>query len=180
MTRFILGFALLSFSANAVYEIGDVPRNACWTTVTRSTSCLNDPSLQYQVRVLLFNSGWCGPCKAEFQEIASKTNEFEGLPVTFLSLSAAGWNRTDLPSPEFLTGWQNMHRLQTAKASFIVAASPRDAGKDYFASVFIPNVVILDSNGVVVYKAVNPGVDAIVREVRKVTPRPMPVPVPVR
>ncbi len=180
MTRFILVFALFSLSANAVYEVGDSPRNTCWTNVSGGTDCLNDPSIQYNARVLLFNSGWCGPCNTEFQEIVSKTNEFAGLPVTFISLSAAGWTRADLPNQNFLKQWQTKHRLTDAKASFIVAASPRDAGKDYFASVFIPNVVVLDSNGVIVYKAVNPGVDAIAREVRKVTPRPVPVPVPVR
>jgi thiol-disulfide isomerase/thioredoxin len=179
MARFALVVVLSFFSlrASALYEVGDTPAGKCWNDLQGSSICLNDPSIEFQVRVLLFNAGWCGPCNSEFQSIVQDTDEFAGRPVTFISLSAAGWSRSASPDKTFLNDWSTTHKLDKATASFIVAASPRDAGRDYFASPSIPNVVIIDALGKVAYKGINPGMHAVAARVRKLLPTPVPVPV---
>jgi hypothetical protein len=165
---------LLVFAAGpalALYEIGDKPRNYCWKDINETDVCLDDT---IEVRVLLYNAGWCGPCNTEFASIARETAEFEGKPVRFISLSSAGWTSGSSPNKTFLTSWQNKHGLAKAKASFVIAGSPRDAGKDFFKDVYIPNVAIVDTTGKVAFKAINPGVSKIVSEVRKLLPRPVP------
>jgi len=163
----------------ALFGVGDKPTNYCWKDSQDAQICLEDPDLQNRVRVLLYNAGWCGPCNDEFGDIKDATDEFEGKLVTFISLSSEGWNYGSRADKKFLNDWRTTHKLDQAKASFVVAGSARDAGKDFFKDTYIPNVVVIDLNGEVAYKAINPGVSAIAAEVRKLIPRPIPHPIPV-
>lgn len=172
MKRSIAVLALLLVSAPvfAIYEVGDTPKNYCWKDVNNADVCLEDGSRSSLVRVLLYNTGWCGPCNSEFRELPSATEEFAGKAVEFISLSAAGWTTGSAPDQKFLEEWRAKHKLDQAKATFIVAASPRNAGKDFFTDVYIPNVAIIGVDGKVAYKAINPGADKIADEVRKALP----------
>lgn len=157
LTAFLLGAS----RAFGVYQVGDPVPNLCWNTSGLSQVCLDyAPGV---VRVLLFNAGWCGPCNEEFKEIGPKVKEFDGKPVIFVSLSSDGWTNGSKPDSTFLREWEVKHNIP-----FLVAASPKDAGKKFFdPPLYIPNVAIIGKDGKLAYKAVNPGVSAVFEEVRK-------------
>ena len=154
--------SLLSVPAFAVYEVGDAVENLCWKDAEEKTLCLEDEALKPTVKVLLYNAGWCPPCNDELSEIAPRVTEFAGKPVTFLSLSASGWQHGSEPTMQFLKEWAAKHKI-----TFPVLASPKDAGKKFIAPpIYIPNVAIVGKDGKLTYKAINPGVDVILDEVR--------------
>lgn len=163
--------------AFSLFGVGDTPTNYCWMDVDDKKVCLED-DFGYAVRVLLFNAGWCGPCNDEFGDLEKATAEFKNKQVYFISLSSEGWNRPSRADRTFLQEWRDKHGLDKAAANFVIAASPRHSGEDFFNSPGIPNVVIIDTRGKVAYKAINPGVDKIVQEVRKICPRPLGPPPP--
>jgi hypothetical protein len=167
-------FLLTSFSAFGILGVGDKAPNYCWKDVDDNKLCLED---MCHVRVLLYNTGWCGPCNNEFKSLAAATAEFSGKPVTFISLSAAGWTSGSTPDRKFLQEWQTKHKLNLALANILVAGSPHDAGKDFFSSPSIPNVVIVDPAGEVAWKAIGPDFRDVLAEVRKILPVPLPIPI---
>jgi len=156
---------LLSAPAFGIYSVGDKPANTCWKDMNDATVCLDDNA--GKVRVLLFNAGWCGPCNSEFAELTRRTRKYAGKNVVFISLSAEGWTGGSSPNQQFLREWATKHGLDKAAATFIVAASPRNAGRDYFSSPSIPNVAVIDSSGAITYKAIAPGLTKLTYEVDK-------------
>jgi len=97
------------------------------------------------------------------RELAARAKEFDGEPVTFLSLSAQGDAHGSLPTTEFLKSWRDRHRIP-----FLVAASPKDAGKQFFAPpIYIPNLAVVGKDGKLTYKAVAPEVDTLFAEIKK-------------
>jgi len=154
-----LALCFLSLPAFALYQIGDKVSDISWTDVNNDTIHLSDHG--NQIRVLLFNAGWCGPCNSEMDELVPQVSEFNQKQVTFISLSAEGWERGDSPDQTFLRSWKKKHHIP-----FFVAASPDDFGSDFSDQSYIPLVAIIDSHGKLAYSAVSPGADAIVQEVR--------------
>ena len=104
-------------------------------------------------------------CNGEFEELVPRVSEFDGKGVTFISLSIAGWSSGELPSTQFLKEWKTKHAIP-----FVVAASPKDAGKMFYTSPRIPNTVIVDREGKLAFKGINPGADRILDEVRRLLP----------
>lgn len=156
-----LVLAIAVNSAFAVYKVGDVVDNMCWQDVTEKEVCLEQHKAK--VRVLLYNAGWCPPCNEEFSEISPLTGEFDGQAVEFISLSASGWSKTAPPDAKFLKEWKAKHGIP-----FTVAGSPKDAGKQFIEPpLYIPNVAIIGKDGKLAYAEVNPGVPAILAEVRR-------------
>ncbi len=174
MKRTALFAFLFTFSAPilAVYQVGETPKNYCWKDMNDQSVCLDDPSIQSQIRVLMYNAGWCGPCNSEFQDLVKETNQFKNKAVVFLSLSASGWSQAAPPDKKFLKEWSTQHKLDQAEAHVLVLGSARDAGKDFFEDVYIPNIAILDGNGTITYKGINPGLGVVTSEVKKVLPMP--------
>jgi len=150
---------LFAVQAMAVYEVGDYVDNMCWKNASGENRCLDN--YEGHVRVLLYNAGWCGPCNSEFDELKGKLAQYDGKRVTFLSLSSAGWTNGTQPTPQFLNEWRDKFGLKIP-----VLASPKDAGKSFIKPpLYIPNVAILDIDGRLAYKAVNPGVPVILQKV---------------
>jgi peroxiredoxin len=156
-------------SAFAVYEVGDSVKNFCWKTHDDNTLCLEDAAIKNHVRVLLYNAGWCGPCNQEFRQLSPLVSQAQksggdlfNKPASFISLSYQGWSRGDEPNKTFLESWKKTHKI-----SFYVAGSPKDGGGSFFDDVYFPNVVIIGKNGKVAYKAINPGAQKIMQEVKK-------------
>jgi peroxiredoxin len=150
------------FAGGGVYEVGDTVQNMCWTNDENKQVCLDD--YKNTVRVLVYNAGWCGPCNEEFDELSPRVREYEGKPVTFISLSAAGYSRNAPADQSFLQSWRQRHGIP---AGFVVAASPRDYGT-HFGQNAIPNAAVVDANGKLTYKDVAPGVDGLFQEINKV------------
>lgn len=157
----LLACLWLSYPSFAILQIGDLVPNKCYANVEGTETCLRGS--QGTVRVLLFNAGWCGPCNEEFDQLSTRVKEFDGKPVTFISLSASGWTQAEAPTQTFLKEWKDKH-----KVSFEVCASPKDAGKQFFEPpLYIPSVVILDGFGNLTYAEVNPGINAMFAEVKR-------------
>jgi hypothetical protein len=161
MKKFLLVSALFIYvlPSMAIIPVGQPVPNKCWTTIN-GQFCLDDA--KGTVRVLLFNAGWCRPCNDEFYELVPRVGEFAGQPVTFVSISAQGFNHGDAPNPSFLTAWQAKFEIP-----FTVAASPNDFGRDFTEQPYIPNVAIIDKQGNLSYAAVSPGVDATFEQINK-------------
>ena len=162
-SQMLFALALLGFISRvglAALEKGDVVPNKCYTTVDAKQFCLDDA--KDTVRVLIHSAGWCGPCNEEMQKLAPLVGEnYKGMPVTFVSISAYGWTSGSMPDQTFLTEWKNKYSIP-----FTVVGSPRDAGKAYFdPPLFIPNVAIIGKDGRLAYKEVAPEVDVLLQEV---------------
>ena len=164
-TRFFsilfLGFSILGIDAHAVIEVGEDVPEYCWTDVSEKKVC--HPAFVGNVRVLIYSTGWCPDCNKEMAILAVRSNEFEDKPVTFISLSAQGDIQGAPPTTAFLKTWKERHKIP-----FLVAASPRDAGKNFFAPpIYIPNVVIIGRDNRLAYKAIGPTVDEVFAEIKK-------------
>lgn len=166
MKKFLCVVVILwGFSAHAVYKVGDAPRNTCWTALEVGKACLDDAAKDGHISVLLFSAGWCGPCHNEFKELVPALEKFAGKKVTFISLSAGSFDSSKDPDEAFLQKWSDKYALGKTKAYWIVAASPRNTGFEYFETPSIPSAVLIDAKGKIVWKAVAHGVHAIVKQV---------------
>lgn len=141
--------------AHAAIEVGEMVPNRCWAKLGGGEFCLDDA--KGSVRVLVHNAGWCVPCNEEMTALSPASKKFKDAKVTFVSLSAAGFEFGSLPTMEFLQEWKDKHQIP-----FTVAASPKDAGKAYFEPpLYIPNVVIVGKDGNLFYKEFSPEMDVL-------------------
>ena len=95
------------------------------------------------------------------KELVSKVSEFKGKPVTFVSLSIAGKSSGELPSPQFLKEWKSQFNIP-----FVVAASPKNPGKEFYEQPRIPNMVVVDQGGKLAFKKIHAAVDEVFQKVR--------------
>lgn len=86
--------------------------------------------------------------------------------MVFVSLSVGGWSSGELPDAQFLQSWIQKFNLTHAAAPFVVAASPRDAGKEFWERPHTPNTIVVDAKGVLFDKKEHPGAQGIVEMVR--------------
>ena len=158
---FLAAVALGGVQGREVIEVGQPVPNMCWTDANAKQVCLD--SFPSTVRVLIYSAGWCPACNAEIDEISARVKEFNGQPVTFISLSSQGDEHGQDPTVDFLKSWKERHNIP-----FVVAAAPKDAGKHFFTPpLYIPNVALVGKDGKLAYKAVAPDVDTLFEEVRK-------------
>lgn len=136
-----------------LFAVGEKAPNLCWNDQQEQKLCLED--YQDQVRVLLYNGGFCGPCNEEFAELVPQVGKFAGKPVQFLSLSVAGWTSTGKPTAQFLKEWKTKHTIP-----FPVLASSRQELYGFIPNAKLPSIVIVDQKGIVALAEINPGVDA--------------------
>lgn len=175
MKRLVM-FSLIILAVNAlgVVEIGQPAPNFCYTDINMQKVCLND--LKGQVVVLIFNAGWCGPCNSEMAEMAPASQEFANKPVTFISLSGAGWSQGSSPNQSFLKEWKSRHNIPDKEAdgvNFIVASAPNDFGKSFIAPpIYIPNGAVLDKDGILVSKGIDTPVEQTMSDVRRLLEKP--------
>ncbi|MBI4404154.1 MAG: TlpA family protein disulfide reductase [Deltaproteobacteria bacterium] len=144
----------------ATYQVGDTIPNFCWNTVNETKFCVDDA--KETVRVLVYNAGWCPPCNAEMEELAPKVSEFQGKPVTFISLSTAGWVKYSPADVPFLREWRDRYKIP-----FTVAAAPSSEMYQFFTQPRIPNVAILRKDGKLAYKAIGASPETIFSQVRR-------------
>lgn len=149
----------------SVHQIGDAPANKCWAAINQKTDkvCLDD--FKASVVVLLHSAAWCIPCKAEFKDLVPAVEKHAGQKIVFISLSSESWSHGGAVSVSFLKEWSVKFGIDKAKASWVVAAAPHDAGRDFFENSLIPNVVILGVDGKIVFKGIAPGVKVIEAQV---------------
>lgn len=173
MLFLFLALPLSSFAA--VYEVGDRPADMCWEEVQiKRKICLKHISKVNDATVLIYNAGWCGPCNTEFRSLVPLSDEFvkRGEKVQYVSLSAEGWKHGSAPDDKFLGEWGAKHGMFASKAWWFVAASPRDSGRQFFASPSIPNVVILNKDGEITYKGIAPAPRTVLAKVREALSKP--------
>ncbi len=151
---------LAATNAIALVNVGDAMPLLKWQDVNEKLITSDDN--KGSVQVLLYNGGFCGPCNEEFSELVPQVGKYEGKPVKFISLSVASWESAGAPDTQFLKEWQQKHSIP-----FTVAASSRKEEKNFFSDPKIPNVVIVDAKGNLAYKAINPGVAKIFKEIDK-------------
>lgn len=150
----------LVLPALAVVEIGDKAPELCWKKMESKEVCVKD--LKQNVSVLLYSTGWCPGCQDEIEELSKRYSEVKHPSLKIISLSAEGFKHGQPADEEFLKAWQKKYAIP-----FEVAASPNNAGKDFFnPPYYIPATVILDKTGVVRFKKVDASVDEIFKEVK--------------
>jgi thiol-disulfide isomerase/thioredoxin len=167
MKAVFLGIILTVSSYAGLSRVGDPVPNMCWEDSAAKKHCLSD--FKGKTAVLLYNAGWCGPCNSEFKGLPSAVAKYAGgiggHEVVFLSLSCEGWSSGSAPSGKFLEEWKAKHGLGSAKADFLVLASPRDCGREFFTSGSIPNVAIIAETGHLNYKGIGPSLKKLVDEI---------------
>lgn len=152
--------SLFVLPAYGIISVGDKMPNLSWKTVDETTVSLDE--MKGAIKVLLYNGGFCGPCNVEFSELVPRVDEFAGKPVVFISLSVAGWSNSSAPTTQFLREWKERWDIP-----FTVAAAARKEGFSFFTDPRIPSVVIVDGEGKLVYKAINPGASTIFSKIKK-------------
>ncbi len=164
--KYLLVLLLCSSVFAAPYRVGESVANKCWEDALGKKTCLSD--FKGETAVLLFNAGWCGPCNDEFKGIVKAMEKYSPPlkhEVVFLSLSCDGWSNGSGPSVSFLKEWDAKFRLSNGKPTFLVLASPRDCGRDFFSSPSIPNVAIISETGHLNWKGIGPSYKKISEEI---------------
>ena len=152
-------FPTLAFAG--VLEIGDPVPGRCWKNEVQQPICLTQS--HGMVQVLIFGSGWCPDCKRETRLLMARLHELKGKAVSFFALMAEGDQKGVAATPEFLKSWRLRYNIP-----FPVLFSPRDVGKDFHAPpIYIPNVAVVGRDGKLAYKAFEPSIDDLFREIRK-------------
>jgi peroxiredoxin len=147
--------------ALAVVEIGEKAPELCWKKSDTNEICIKE--LKDKVSVLVYSTGWCPGCQDEMKELSARYPEIKNPNLKIISLSAEGFKHGQAADEEFLKAWQKKYNIP-----FEVAASPNNAGKEFFTPpYYIPATVILDRSGVVRFKKVDASVDEIFQQVRK-------------
>ena len=145
-----------------VVELGEKAPEICWKSLNSKEICTRD--LKDRVAVLLYSTGWCPGCQDEISELSQRYLEIKNPSVVILSLSADGFKHGAPVDEEFLKEWKAKYKIP-----FEVAASPNNAGKDFFEPpYYIPATVILDKQGILRFKKVDASVDEIFKEVRSI------------
>ncbi len=151
----------LAFPAFAALNIGDSAPNVCYLDISDNQVCVDQ--MKGAVVVLIYSTGWCPACNDEMRELVPRVKEFKGKPVVFVSLSSQGDTHGSDPDKAFLEAWRKKHNIP-----FTVAASPKDAGKNFFdPPYYIPATVILDKQGKLVSKEQGQAVDDIFAIINK-------------
>ena len=142
-TKLILSalFLVMGLVATASEELPSIPE-ICYDTVEGTQFCTTDN--EGNVKVFVYNAGWCPPCNSEMSELSDMYPEFEGKKVTFASLSGEGFARGSKPDQAFLKAWKKKHSIPDG---FVVAGKYKDFGKAFGASGSIPFAVVLDQSG---------------------------------
>lgn len=161
-TKRLLSILVLScgLSALGAINIGDTVTNYCWKDLESRTICLDD--YKGNVRVLLFNAGWCPPCNSHMTELSKRVQEFTDRPVKFISLSLDGWSKGSPADEKFLKQWKVKHGIP-----FDVAAALRTDYKDLMVVNGIPADGIVDEEGKLRFRGAGVGVDQLFGEVKK-------------
>ncbi|NBX77060.1 MAG: hypothetical protein EBQ92_10935 [Proteobacteria bacterium] len=147
--------------ALAVVEIGEKAPELCWKKTDSKELCVKE--LKDKVSVLVYSTGWCPGCQDEMSELSARYPEIKHSALKIISLSAEGFKHGQGADEEFLKAWQKKYNIP-----FEVAASPNNAGKEFFnPPYYIPATVILDRSGVVRFKKVDASVDEIFQQVKK-------------
>lgn len=158
----LVALLLVAFSLPlvAVVEIGEKTPELCWKKVDSKEICTRN--LEGKVAVLVYNTGWCPGCQEEVEELSRRYTEIKSEKVVILSLSAEGFKHGQPANEEFLKAWQKKYQIP-----FEVAASPNNAGKEFFKPpYYIPATVILDQKGLVQFKKIDASVGEIFSKVR--------------
>ncbi len=161
MRASLLGVLLLiAQNLYGVVEIGEKAPSLCWKALSNQEICLD--TLEDRVVVLVYSTGWCPGCQDEISELSQRYSEIKHPKLSVISLSAEGAKHGQAADEEFLKSWKEKYQIP-----FEVAASPNNAGKDFFKPpYYIPAVVVLDRNSVVRFKKVDASVDEIFQAVR--------------
>ena len=100
---------LFALPALATFQAGDSLPNFSWTDANGQSHQLTDSD--GNVRVLIYDAGFCGPCNDEVQALLPRVNEFAGQPVVFISVSVAGYSHDAPADAAFLQQWQNQYNF---------------------------------------------------------------------
>jgi len=151
--------------ALGVVEIGEKAPELCWKKMDSKEICTKE--LKDKVSVLVYSTGWCPGCQEEMSELSARYPEIKHPLLKIVSLSAEGFKHGQVADEDFLKAWQKKYKIP-----FEVAASPNNAGKEFFnPPYYIPATVILDKNGVLRFKKVDASVDEIFKEVKALLTR---------
>jgi len=140
-------------SYGAKLKVGDTVPNYCWKDIETKTVCLDD--FKNTVRVMLYNSTYCGWDNLLFQELVPNVSEFAGKPVTFISLTVGGK----------LEEWKEKHNIP-----FTVARGTRQEMYDFTDQIATPLSVIVDSENKLTFAKLGSNKTAIFTEIHKLVP----------
>lgn len=99
--------------------------------------------------VVIMSAGWCGPCRAEAQEIEAILNEgYASANVRVVQMLIEN-NEGATPSQAFCDEWQSQYNLTNP-----VLIDTGRISENYFALSALPGGLIVDSNGEIVYRFV--------------------------
>lgn len=180
-----LAALLFALPAFGIYNVGDKVADKCYDSpdIRPEKYCLLNGIKGKFISVIFFSAGWCGPCNSEWAKLVPALEKYKGNErVTFFGLLGEGWSGGAPADDAFLTQWGNKFGVAKAESYWLLVSSKRDFGRDFFSSPSIPNTVILDIDGKVVFKAIAPGVKKVIEQVDKLLklrgPHPGPGPSP--
>lgn len=168
MKRLLLAMGLLTFPvwcvslvlAAGLFQVGEKAPSFTLTAITGETVSLE--SYRGKVVVLgLFHI--CGPCMMQGSALQKVHESTQGKDVAVLGVNSSGDSKREVG--EFLSGFP-------AKVTYPYLLDPaKTTDKLYGGGRFIPNVYVIDQNGVIRWQRVGDmdlaGADIIVAEVEK-------------
>jgi thiol-disulfide isomerase/thioredoxin len=110
--------------------------------------------------VVVMAAGWCGPCRAEAEEIEEELNQaYADLNVRVVQLVIED-NSFDTPDAAFCRGWQDQYDLTNP-----VLLDLGRRAEEYFPLSALPGFLIVDSQGRIRYREAGfePGLGNITR-----------------
>lgn len=166
MGKYLLLLTLMTSPSWALVEVGEPVPNMCWQDFQEKKVCLSD--FKGEAVLLAYGAGFCGTCATEAKELVKAWPAYQGR-AQFISLPTYGWTTNSMPDTTFLLQWKKRHQMPD---DFVLAGSPRDPGKIFYETAAIPNLVVIDKDGVLQFKQIYARVAEALAVVDKITAGP--------
>ena len=131
----------------AAYQAGDVVEN--WTMTDQYGEEVDLYSFCGKTVMVAFSAGWCGPCRSFAEEMQTLQDTYRDQDVQLIEV-ITGDNSNELPSIDFLMGWDNQYNFSDIPVLLPPRATSWSAvTMQWETDMYIPTTYIIGPDGTV-------------------------------
>ena len=131
----------------AAYQAGDVVEN--WTMTDQYGEEVDLYSFCGKTVMVAFSAGWCGPCRSFAEEMQPLQDAYRDQDVQLIEV-ITGDNSNELPSIDFLMGWDDQYNFSDIPVLLPPRATSWSAvTMQWETDMYIPTTYVIGPDGTV-------------------------------